>query len=117
LDINIKVKIDKDILNMDKNLHKGTIKGLEKCGDLTENEIKKTKSFIDRTGMLRRSIKRQKVDEKTMSVDIEAGMEYGLPLNEGTRRGISPRKFMEEGLDKASKSFENIIGKAIIKEI
>lgn len=118
MDVNIKVKIDKDLLNMGKNLHKGTIKGLELCGDLTENEIRKTAVYTDRIGLLRRSTKRQKVNEKEMSVDVMDTTEegYGIFLNDGTRH-IKARHHMDIGLDKASKRFENIIGNAIKKEI
>jgi hypothetical protein len=78
------------------------------CGDLTENKIKETRSFTDRTGHLRSSIKRARVNVREMFVQVFAGMEYGVYVNDGTRY-IRARMFMEEGLKKASVKFDQIV--------
>jgi len=117
LDVTTETKIDPRLLHLDKATRRGVIRGLEIAGDLTQNIIKRTRSFVDRTGNLRNSILRGKVNTRELSVKVEAGMEYGRDLNDGTRRGIRARRFMERGLAEASSSFEDIFANAIDKEI
>jgi hypothetical protein len=108
------IKIDKDLLNLSPNMRKGLVNFLEIAGDVTQNQIKKTKKFKDRTGNLRVSILRQKVNERGLFVLVQAGMLYGVYLNDGTK-WIQARKFMEEGLEKASGVFERIMVRSLDK--
>jgi HK97 gp10 family phage protein len=107
----VDIKIDKDLTNLAKNEVKGVVRFLEKAGDLTENEVKKLPqkaSYVDRTGNLRQSIKRDKVNKRDLSVKVVAGMEYGEYVNDGTIF-IRARKFLEQGLNKASRFFERML--------
>jgi hypothetical protein len=108
---NVTLDIDPSLLKMGKNMVKGIVKSLEIMGDNTQNEVKRLSardSFTDRTGNLRGSILRDKVNERELSVKVEAGMEYGKYVNDGTRY-IMARRFLEKGLNKASRLFERIL--------
>lgn len=114
------IKIDRSLLNMDKDVKKAYAKALVEMGDLTQNEIKKTRKFKDRTGDLRRKILRDKVNAQQLSVEVISTVggtgrddpPYGNFLNDGTRF-IKAMRFMEDGLKKASNRFERILVRAM----
>jgi len=110
-DINIDIKIDADINNLNKREHKGLVNGLAL---IAADVAKKTRalpfgeSFVDRTGGLRASILPEKTSGTKLESKVTVHKEYGGYVNDGTQR-IRPRRFLEKGLKNAEPNFEKII--------
>lgn len=111
MEINVKLNIDPSLLRMGSNTREAIINSLAIMRDVTVNETKRLppgQSFIDRTGNLRNSIIGDQIDRDNLIARIEARMEYGKYVNDGTKY-MDGRFFMEKGLLNASKNFENIM--------
>lgn len=76
---NFEFTLNEELIN--KLLPEAIIKGLEKAGQLVENEAKKNCSVND--GILKASIINQ-VDEDNLNVSIGTNVEYAPYVHEGT---------------------------------
>jgi HK97 gp10 family phage protein len=108
----VKIKISKSLLKLDKNIKKAVNRGLNILATIAQNEAKKTKSFNDRTGVLRSDIVKDK-DVTGNSIKVTAHAEYSGHVNDGTKY-IRARKFMEEG-EKAAENSVNTVMKNVLK--
>jgi hypothetical protein len=120
------IKIDKNLLNMPKNMKKAVIATLEVGGESIQAETVKlpaSKSFVDRTGNLRASVKKDRVDKRKLNVKVTSHADYSSYVNDGTYdkkaggKGIAPREFMDQGLENATGGgkIENILVKQLAK--
>jgi len=114
--MSVNIRIDPSLLEIGKNTRKGLISALGIIGTVTQRQIKRTKRFKDRSGVLRATIIPQNVNRRDLSVTIVNKVFYATYVNDGTRF-INARQYMEEGLEKAAPSFERIVEKQLDKHI
>lgn len=115
--INISVILSKRSKTLDKRQRKGVIRGLKIAGLILANEASSTKSFIDRSSDLRKSIQSKKpVNEEKLFVDVEAGMEYAVHLEYGTKH-IKARRFMRDAAKKTLSNMTKAVKNSILREL
>jgi HK97 gp10 family phage protein len=116
MDVSLTIKVDKNLLKMGAKTKRGILKALPVAALEVQKNAKKDAKFVDRSGLLRKSIAADKVNKRDLSVKVIVGEDYGVFINDGTRY-IKAFRFMEKALDKAAKKietlFKNIIGREI----
>jgi hypothetical protein len=99
---------------LDDALNKHVQLGLEATLEAIAARAKQTTTFVDRTGLLRNSIRAEGVTGTYLAGDIEGtvsfgamstprrggrGFPYGLAQEYGTRTGVREKRFMRDAID------------------
>lgn len=121
--LNISAQIPRRVLNMGKNTNRGVLRGLAKAALIVQKEAAGTKSFIDRSGVLRGSIRAERVDKanKTVDVTVKAisvitGKPYAKYIEFGTKH-IKARNFMKDAADNNQNNITKTIKDEIVRSM